>query len=182
MDTRIRKVSKLLKKAAALSAAFLLFANFALINKENLKFVMSGFDCSKAFSAQQNAFNVSAHINKAANTISSLFKTKNSINITLADNSRGNAASQDNKILNLYVPAMACLNASGLSLQSLSGFLYLNGFYTCKIYIDTGVGWPPGSYSLLISYFLIMLLFFASSRKAFNNIFAYRTVKYRLTI
>ncbi|MCL1971454.1 MAG: hypothetical protein FWG57_00475 [Endomicrobia bacterium] len=182
MNIYIKTIPKLFKKAAALSAAVFLFANFALINKENLKFVMSGFGYEKAFSVQQNAFNISAHINKTANTISSLFKTKNSINITSADNSNKNAASQDSKFLKLYLPGGTVLNAAGSSLQSLSDFLCLNGFSVFKMYVDPGGGQPPGSFTLLISYFLIMLLFFASSRKVFNNVFAYKTVKYRLMI
>ena len=172
----------MLKKTAALSVSVFLFANFLFINKDNLDFAVSGFASLKIPAAAQNAFNVSAHINKTANIISSLFNTKNSVNITSADNNRKSGSGENNVFFITAVPLSAILNVSGTFLQDLSCFLSLNAFSILKMYIDPGGGQPPGGLALFMSYFLIMLLFFASSRKVFNNIFAYKTVKYRLTI
>ncbi|MCL2143920.1 MAG: hypothetical protein FWH43_00270 [Endomicrobia bacterium] len=164
----------LLKKAAALAFAVLVFANFSYINKENLKTAAESFKFSKS-AVSQNAFNVSAHINKAANIISGLFGAKKSGTVTSADNNKKAGEDKNNGFLNYSVTPLAVSTVNS-KLQNSAELSYLSGFNLFKMYIDPGGGgWRPDGLYPFMSYFLIMLLFFASSRKVFSNIFLYKT-------
>jgi hypothetical protein len=163
-------LQNLLKKAAALSAAVLFFANFSFINKENLKFIISGFDFAKASAKPQNIFNLSAHINKAANAVSGLFKSAKAPAISRSGGSRETATAGQNSFL---ISPVAVFTVSGSAVMSSRIFRvlpYLKGFDILKMYIDPGGRELPAGFILPTSYFLIMLLFFASSRKVFNSI------------
>lgn len=177
--TSLRNLSK---KVAVLCAAMLFFANFTFINKENVKFISSGFISAKS-AVQQNAFNVSAHINKAAKAVNGLFGAKNSkifkpAAAASANGSQDNApyGQRDNVFFNTTAHLHAVLNPVNSSLQNLSDFLYLNGLSIGKIFIDPGGGnFAPDGFYLILSYFLIMLLFFASARKVYGIALNYRT-------
>lgn len=165
------------KTTAVLCAAMLFFANFTFINKENMEFIATGFASAKS-AVQQNVFNVSAHINKTAETVSGLFGVKNSKILTSANNSQNNKSSSqcENAFSNTVIHLSAALNPVNSSTQNLSGLLYLNGFSIGKMFIDPGGGnFTPDGFYLFLSYFLIMLLFFASTRKVYAVTLNYRT-------
>ncbi|MDR1196107.1 MAG: hypothetical protein LBL00_06505 [Endomicrobium sp.] len=173
----------ILKKTASVIAAFLLFANPVLVSKDGLKSFINGFDPSGIVEVGQNVFNVSAHINKAAGTISRLFRFNASGEISQANqNQQKEDAKQNNNIpLNAVTAAFAGnFDPAVFSGHNTDSCAHVDGFAFYGVYADHGGGGLSPGFEFLISYFIAMLLFFASSRKVFNGIFNFKMLKYRL--
>ena len=172
-------ISTFVKKAASTAVAFLLLLNCLSFNAASLKLFSGEFDMSEIASAQQKAFNVSAYINKAADSICKIFNSR------AAAITSDTALVEEKSVPQNGVPADSKGGAvlySGntvLSVSQQSHTHNLSYFDFNRTYIDPGgggIGFRP-DLLFVASYFLIMLLFFASSRKVFVGVFDHLNTK-----
>jgi hypothetical protein len=163
----------ILKKTAAATAVLLLVLNPFFAGKNNLKLFIDGFE--KVSAQRQNALDISMQINKAANAVGGLFALKSASSITYTPaNNQKSAPAQTGAPVRFFTEIK---NPADFAAGCSSGFLQAKNLNFCVMPAAGAAGdSPDGGRKPLISYFIIMLLFFASSRKVYAGIIEFKNI------